>query len=55
MRAFSYLNLILYLRNALDRCERKHEKIKRGKLIALSHKTHFEHNTKLFIVADKTH
>ena len=55
MNAFSYFNPILYLRNALDKCEHKHVKTKRGKLIALIHKTHLEDKTKLFIVAAITH
>ena len=55
MKAFSYLILILFLRISLDKCEHKHEKFKRGKLIALSHKTHLEHKTKLFIAAAITH
>ena len=55
MKAFSYLSPILYLRNALDKRDYEHKEIKNGKLIALSHKTHLEHKTKLFIEAAITH
>ena len=49
------LTPILCLRNVLDKSEHKHEKIKKGKLIALSHKTHLENKTKVIIESALTH